>query len=171
MFVSEEVVVSIGFSAAQARLANTVRSGALEGPSAEAYDTAFLHELRVGPVPVVSRLVRAQFRDVVVREQSCLLSLRWEALGPGGSLLPVLDADITVTPEGPNAVRLRLDGSYRPPLGKLGEQLDRALLNRAAAATIRAFLASIADTLTIATRHDLASERSEGGWSPAPEVP
>jgi hypothetical protein len=171
MFVSEEVVVAVGFPAAQARLANAIHSGALEGPAAEAYDAAFLHELRVGPIPKVSRLVRARFCDLKVREQSCLLTLRWEAFGPSGSLLPVLDADITVTPDGADAVRLRLDGSYRPPLGKLGERLDRAILHRAATATISAFLTSIADSLTLTTRPDLASERRQEGWSPLPEVP
>jgi hypothetical protein len=171
MFVREEVVVAVGFSAAQARLANAVRSGALEGPAAEAYDAGFLHELRVGPIPVMSRLVRARFCDLKVHEQSCLLTIRWEAFGPGGSLLPVLDADITVTPEGADAVRLRLDGSYRPPLGKLGERLDRAILHRAATATISAFLTSIADRLTLATRPGLATERRQDGRSPVPEVP
>jgi hypothetical protein len=171
VFIREEVVVAVGFPAARARLANLVWSGVLEGPSAEAYDAAFLHELRVGPVPVVSRLVGAQFRDLVVRDDSCLLTLRWEALGPGGSLLPVLDADVTLTPESADTARIRLDGSYRPPLGKLGDQLDRAILHRAATATIRTFLTSVADRLAVAASPDLAAERPRGGWSPTPEMP
>ncbi len=148
MFVSDEVVVAVEYPAARADLAQAVRSGALLDPSTEAYNGPFLHDLRVGPAPVISRLVHAQFRDLIVRDGSCLLSLRWQASGPGGSLLPVLDADITLTPQGAAAVKLRLDGSYRPPLGKLGEQLDRAIMHRVASATIHAFLASIADKLT-----------------------
>ncbi len=42
---------------------------------------------------------------------------------------------------------LTLAGSYRPPLGSLGEVLDRAILHRVAAATIRSFLAQVAAQL------------------------
>jgi hypothetical protein len=153
VFVRDEIVVPVSYMAAQARLANMVRSGALRGLSADAHESVFVHELRVGPVRPLSRLVRAEFRDLVVREGSCMLTLRWEAEGPGAALLPVLDADVTVTPEPGNAVRLRLDGTYRPPLGTLGAQLDRAVLNRAAGATMRAFLTGIADRLTLSVDH------------------
>jgi len=43
---------------------------------------------------------------------------------------------------------MMLNGCYRPPLGRLGAGLDRAILHRIAAATIRALLRGIADTLT-----------------------
>jgi hypothetical protein len=78
--------------------------------------------LRVGPSPVISRLVRAEFLDLVVRDESCLLTLRWQATGPAGSLFPVLDADIPVTPHAEDAVIVRLDGSYRAPLGAVGRE-------------------------------------------------
>jgi len=51
-------------------------------------------------------------------------------------------------PDGAQSVRLALVGAYRPPGGRLGAGLDRAILNRVAAATIRAFLRSVADALT-----------------------
>jgi len=35
-------------------------------------------------------------------------------------------------------------GSYRPPLGSLGQALDRAILHRVAAATIRRFVVQVA---------------------------
>jgi hypothetical protein len=43
---------------------------------------------------------------------------------------------------------LTLNGCYRPPLGRLGSGLDRAVLHRIAAATIRALLRGIAGMLT-----------------------
>jgi hypothetical protein len=86
------------------------------------------------------------FRDLVMRDDSAVLTLRWEATGPGGRLFPALDADITLTPAGERATLLRLAGSYRPPLGSLGAGLDRAILHRAAA-TIRAFLSRVADSI------------------------
>ena len=45
------------------------------------------------------------------------LALRWEATGAGGRLFPVLDADLTLAPDGEGTV-LPLAGSYRPPLGR-----------------------------------------------------
>jgi hypothetical protein len=107
--------------------------------------------LRVGPLGSVrglSRLVEVQFRDLVGREDSAVLTLRWAATGPGGALFPVLDADLTLTPRGEQATLLALAGAYRPPLGALGAGLDRTVLRRVAAATVRAFVRSVAAALT-----------------------
>jgi hypothetical protein len=78
------------------------------------------------------------------------MALRWEAAGPGGGLFPVLDANLTLTPapgSGAGSV-LELAGVYRPPLGLVGQALDRAVLHRIAAATVRRFLARVAAQLT-----------------------
>ena len=75
------------------------------------------------------------------------LTLRWESTGPGGRLFPALDADITLTPAGEHATLLGLAGSCRPPPGSLGAGLDRAILHRVAAATIRAFISRVADSI------------------------
>jgi hypothetical protein len=172
VFVSDEVVVRVGFAAARARLANMIRADTLQARSADAYDSGFVKMLRVGPSPVISRLVRAEFLDLVVRDESCLLTLRWHATGPAGSLFPVLDADITVTPHAEDAVILRLDGSYRPPLGALGAGVDRALLHRAAVSTVRAFLTSICDALAHPQAADeRAPEHPARRWIPDPGVP
>jgi hypothetical protein len=50
--------------------------------------------------------------------------------------------------EGADKTRVMLNGCYRPPLGRLGAGLDRAVLHRIASVTIRALLRSIADELT-----------------------
>jgi len=95
----------------------------------------------------LSRLVRAQFGEPVTRDGTVTLKLRWEATGPGGSLFPALDADITLTATGAEATLLRLDGAYRPPFGPLGARLDQAILHRAAAATIQSFLRHVAGAI------------------------
>ena len=71
--------------------------------------------------------------------------------GAGGRLFPVLDADLTLAPAGQNAASLRLDGTYRPPLGSLGAELDRLLLYRVAEATIHNFLERVAAALAQST--------------------
>jgi hypothetical protein len=60
----------------------------------------------------------------------------------------VLDADLLLGPVGLEKTCMTLNGCYRPPLGRLGDGLDRAVLHRVATATIRTLLRDIADTLT-----------------------
>ena len=142
MFVGAEVRLDVGFSAAQAKLANLTRGGLLRRASGSAYDEWQTGLARVGPwwtVPGMSRLVRVQFRDMVTHEDSAIWTLRWETIGAGGALFPVLDADITLSPADEDATTLAVSGAYRPPLGALGAGLDRAIMHRIAEATIRNF--------------------------------
>lgn len=146
MFVGDEVRLDISFAVARERLMRLGEGGVLSGASEDAYGTA-----RVG-VAGVSKLVRVQTRELSWADHSVGMALRWEAPGPGGALFPVLDADLTLTPApdpgpGPGSL-LTLAGVYRPPLGSLGEVLDRAILNRVAAATVRRFLTRVAARLT-----------------------
>jgi hypothetical protein len=150
MFVAHEVVLPVDFTVAKDRLTNVIRGKALVLAARESYDHGVMMWLRVGPrgpTAGVSRLVEVRFRDLVAHGDSVVLTLRWEATGPGGSLFPALDADLTLTPQGPDATRLHLDGSYRPPLGGLGERLDRMILHRVAAATIDSFVTRIAEAI------------------------
>jgi hypothetical protein len=151
VFVGDRLRLAVSFEAALAGLASLTRGTALVRASGDAYGEGASDLVRVGPlgsVAGVSRLVKVHFGDLVVRGESALLILRWEAVGPGGDLFPALDADLTLTPAGEQAALLTLAAVYRPPLGRLGEGLDRAGLNRVATATIRAFLNHLADLIT-----------------------
>jgi hypothetical protein len=151
MFVGDEIQLGVGFDAAQAGLANLAHGGSLLAVSAEAYGEGLTGLVRVGPLGSargMSRLVEVRFLDLVIRDEAAALTLRWEAIGPGGRLFPALDADITLTPAGEHATLLRLAGAYRPPLGSVGAGIDRVLLHRVATATIRAFMNRIADAIT-----------------------
>jgi hypothetical protein len=142
MFVGAEVWLDVGFNSAQAKLANLTRGGLLRRASGGAYDEWLAGLARVGPLwtaPGMSRLVRVQFRDMVTHGDAAIWTLRWETIGPGGALFPVLDADITLSPAGEDAATLAVLGAYRPPLGALGAGLDRAIMHRIAQATIRNF--------------------------------
>lgn len=150
MFIGDEVVLDVSFTAAKARLGNLARGGSLVRASEDAYDEGITGLARVGPLgsaPGMSTLIEVHFLDLVSREDSALLALRWEAMGPGGRLFPALDADITLTPAGEQVTLITLAGSYRPPLGTLGAALDRAILHRVAAATIRTFISRVADAI------------------------
>jgi len=151
MFTSQELTVNARFAAAREGLTRMVAGGGLTGVSQDAYEGALTHLINVGPfgeTPAVSKQVQVRLIGPVRRDGTTTVWLRWEATGPAGGLFPVLDADLLLRPESPDKTRLTLNGCYRPPLGRLGASLDRAVLHRVAAATIRALLCGIADTLT-----------------------
>jgi hypothetical protein len=150
MFVGDEVLLELSFPVAQARLGALTRDGLLRSASHDAYGAEITRLIRVGPAGI-SRLVRVQFRDLPERANAAGMALRWEVTGPGGGLFPVLDADLELVRAGPQSTWLTLNGAYRPPLGALGQALDRAILHRVASATVRGFLSSIAAGLHAGT--------------------
>ena len=140
--MGDEVRLDVGFAVARERLTRLSESGVLFGTSEDVYG-----QTRVG-LAGVSKLVRVQVRELSWTDTTAGLALRWEATGPGGRLFPVLDADLKLAPTGDRGTLLTMAGAYRPPLGSLGEALDRAVLRRVAGATIRAFLARVAAQIT-----------------------
>jgi carbon monoxide dehydrogenase subunit G len=143
VFVGDEMPLEVSFAAAQERLAQLTSNGALVSASEHAYSPEPAQIMRVD-AGRLSKLVRVQIRELAWTDTSVGLAIRWEGTGPGGRLFPVLDADIRLIPAGEHGSVLMMAGSYRPPLGPLGEALDRAVLHRVATATIRRFLAHLA---------------------------
>lgn len=151
MFVRADFILNVPFQVTKLRLANLARGGLLTEVSADAYDAGLVGLMKVGPlgdVPGASKLVRVHTRELVVRGDSAVLTLRWDATGPGGGLFPALDADISLTPSGADTSQLTLHGAYRPPLAAFGAGLDRAVLHRVARATARSLLNRIAETIS-----------------------
>lgn len=170
MFVRDEIVVALPLGVAVARLANLRSSGIFSAASGTAWDTG-VAQISVGPSPLISRLVAVRFGELAARADSAHLAFRWEVSGPGASLFPALDADITLTAAGPERTLLKLDGAYRPPLGSLGAGLDRALLHHVAAVTIRAFLSRISAVITDpAVAASTNRTAPQPGKRPAPET-
>ena len=146
MFVSEDRVLTVSFRDAAERLAALPRSGWPGTLSRAVYEVGVEYLMRVGPagaVPGTSRLVRVRFTEPSRHDGTMNVGLRWEAVGVTGRLFPALDADIRLTDDD-DGVRVTLTGSYRPPLGVLGVELDRLVLRTVATATIRALLARLA---------------------------
>jgi hypothetical protein len=167
MFVGDEVLLDVTFTVARARLANLARGPSLLSVSEDAYNGGIAGLVRMGPpgsALSLSRLVQVHFRDLMERNDPAGLALRWEAIGPGGGLLPVLDADITLSPSGKQTTLLTLAGVYRPPPGSLGAGLDRATLHGVAAATIRNFINRVAAGIT---GHAVTAESGTAGPGPS----
>jgi hypothetical protein len=152
MFVSEERLLAVGFDEASARLARLPR-GDWTGALSAVYMGGVEYLLRVGPVgalttvPGASRLVRVRFAEPLRRPGMMTVGLRWEATGVTGGLFPALDADILLTDAPGGGTRIALTGSYRPPLGPLGIELDRLVLATVASSTMKALLTRVASVL------------------------
>ena len=143
--------------------------GALFTTSEEAYGHGVIGFERVG-IPGLSKLVRVQARELPWTDRVAGLAIRWEATGPGGGLFPILDADIRLARAGEHLTVLSVAGVYRPPLGALGEALDRVILHRVAVATIRGFMAQVAARITGRPGAEAAAPNGAGA-SPPPDVP
>jgi hypothetical protein len=59
----------------------------------------------------------------------------------------VLDADLVLSPATRRTCTLACSAVYRPPLGRLGAALDRAVMSRIASATIGSLLQRLADEM------------------------
>jgi hypothetical protein len=150
VFVSGEVSLDVGFTAAQTRLANLIGGGLLAGASAQAYSDGITGLTGIGPLGSalgLSRLCQARFQDLKASGDSARFALRWEVTGPGGGLFPALDADLTLTSAGTHSTTLTLTGVYRTPLGTVGMELDWVIWHGVATATIQAFLRLLSEAL------------------------
>jgi hypothetical protein len=170
MFVVQDLIIGTGSRAAQVRFANLLRGNWLAETSQAACEGGVEGLLRVGPAgPVAAKLVRVRFLDPVYRGDVMTVGLRWEAAGAAGTLFPVLDANISISPAGGETARLTLAGSYRPPLGRLGAGLDRAIMHRVATATVRCLLQNVADALVSPAPAGTSAAGASRGWLFAPE--
>jgi len=104
---------------------------------------------RVGPF----RSPAAPGKTVEVRRgplrrhgEATLLAFSWSATG-SGALFPDLDGDLEIRPVDLDRTLLTLRGRYEPPGGRVGHRMDQLVGHHLAEATIRAFLAALADRL------------------------
>jgi hypothetical protein len=155
VFIREEFGLDAGFPAARLRLSRLAHTGHLTELSGCAYKSGLVGLSCTGQQPDNDqrrpKLVRVLVRDLIARDESAVLTLRWQATMPGGGLFPALDADITLTPAGEGRSLLTLDGAYRPPAGDRATGYDRAVLHQAATMTIHSLLGQIAD---LVARHE-----------------
>ena len=118
-------------------------------------------------MPGASKLVRVLLLEPVERGGCLTLSLRWEATGAMDRLFPVLDANIILIPAVENQCQLALASAYRPPFAAAGERLDRALLHRAASATVRSLLRRMAETIAPGGAAAADASPAENGTAPS----
>jgi hypothetical protein len=74
------------------------------------------------------------------------LTLEWQAENHPG-MFPAMTAALLVFPLSATETQLELNGSYDPPLGKIGEAIDAAGLHQLAEASVTRFIQEIAGWL------------------------
>lgn len=86
---------------------------------------------------------------------SVMLPVSWKAVG-GPPIFPRMEGVLHVAPAGPRATKLTLNASYDPPLGKLGQLIDRTLMFRVAQNTMADFVVRLGRALD----SDLAADEA-----------
>jgi hypothetical protein len=109
-----------------------------------------------GPVPGLSKAVSVHVGNIRDRGEAFVVPIRWSASGPT-ELFPVMEADLEIAPLGAHQSQLGFSGSYDPPLGSFGRQLDRLLLHQLAEATVRAMLRQLVAALLVEPAPNLAA--------------
>jgi len=155
MFVGDETQAAAGAAAAAARLGGLASGGALTMASYAAWRAG---TATTGPAAGIPELVAVHSRGPTRRGAVSVLTLRWEAADAAGQLFPVLDANITVIPDGEHTTLIGLEGVYRTPPGT---GLEPATTRRAATTTIRSLLRRVADAISDPAGYD--GERVSAG--------
>jgi len=147
-FISDQVLVDVSFDAARCQLQRLASDGVLLAASEYAYGAGITGLVEAaGLAAAPPRLAGVEPSVLVETDRYARLWLRWQAAGPGGSLFPALDADLTLSPAGQQTTLLAVAGVYRLP-AQLGAGLDPAMVRCFAAVTIRSFIARLACALT-----------------------
>ena len=115
-----------------------------------------LAEVGFGDDVRVARQVKIEFGHPVRTNSKVVMPLRWAAAGAAG-LFPTLEADLEVAPLAAGSTQIAMSARYVPPLGPIGNVIDRAVLFRVAEATLKDFLDRVGEALLAGA---LADERA-----------
>jgi hypothetical protein len=131
------------------RPANEVSARLLEGPTSWFPGVRGKNTTKVGlhvaGIPLRKK-VEVDFGDPVRTSTWAVVPISWKATFPE-KLFPAMNGKIELAPSSRKQTRLTVSGMYEPPLGKVGEQLDEALMHRIAEATVRELAEAIAERL------------------------
>lgn len=110
------------------------------GRAGRAADATLRADLGRGPVTIgVGARVHLEVGEPVSLHDRTVVPLTWEAAGFPG-LFPVMDALVEIRRRGRSGSHILFWGRYDPPLGRLGELLDRTSAHEVAEATVEHLL-------------------------------
>lgn len=99
-----------------------------------------------------------------IRRDGLAFPVTWKATGPT-MLFPRMVADLVVFPIGPELMSLVFEGVYDPPLGAVGDAIDRLIMNRVAETTVKNWVdrvVSLIEEPALGARGGVASEWDAG---------
>ena len=148
MFLYYYVQIPEPFRVVESKLLH--RLGILDGIATEAYREGEALRTKIGlgkgRSPLLAKTVEIACGTPLRGDHESEIPITWRALGTPG-LFPSLDAGIVVAQVGPSLTQIALRGSYQPPLGSVGEALDRTIFHRVAEASVKSFLDRLASSI------------------------
>lgn len=161
------MIVDAPLAVAQHRLLTFLHVGDLDSLAVAASGEGARVLARAG-IGGLAKTVAVESIPAYQRGAVTVVPLRWVATGPIGGAFPVLDANLELT-AAESQTTITIIGSYRPPLGKVGQAVDRLLLHTVARTTIRSFLGQLAEAATRIVPV-LSTEQPDAGFV-QPELP
>lgn len=166
MFFSQETLVDSPVERTVERLSAWLGAPGGQAAAAEALAAGGRVLVRAG-FAGLSKTVEVSTMEPQLRGTVTAIPLRWSATGPLGDLFPTLDADLEISAADGGQSRVALNGTYRPPLGPVGELLDRAVLNRAVRVTIRRWLRDAGIAASTAEDRQVAAQPQRRPHAPS----
>jgi hypothetical protein len=106
----------------------------------------------VGPQrSLVAKTVTLEVGEPARGNAAIRVPLTWEATGTPG-LFPVMRADLVMARLGNQVTQVKFEGSYDPPLGSIGQLLDRAVLHRVSELSVKSLVDQIIAMLAAGPR-------------------
>jgi len=102
--------------------------------------------VHIAGVPVRKR-VDISLGDPVKTSTWAVIPISWKATSIQ-KLFPVMHGRLEVAPSSKDETRLTVSGMYEAPLGRLGEEIDQALMHNVAEGTVKELAESIAKKLS-----------------------
>ena len=101
--------------------------------------------IHVAGVPL-RKQVDVVFGTAVKEASWTSIPFTWKATGPA-VLFPEMVGTVQLAPVDPTVTRLTVNGMYSAPLGRIGQEIDRAVMHRVADATIKEITESMAQVI------------------------
>ncbi len=149
MFVQYYGLVERSFSDVEADLLSIGKALAESADVAYRHGEGLLVRLRGG---AIAKTVMLDLRMPVRGASLTTLPLEWWATGTP-ALFPKMEAELTVADLGDSLTQVQFQGTYQPPLGSVGRILDRAVLHRFAEVSVKDFVDTIIDLLSVSSAH------------------
>ena len=118
----------------------------LSATAAVAYRNGEALMTRLSGPGAVAKTVVVELGEPVRAADSTSVPLSWWATGTPG-LFPTMEADLIAAAMGPDLTQITFRGTYKPPLGLVGQVLDKTLLHRFAESSVKDFVDRIVSEL------------------------